>query len=161
LIKTIIMVGISSVLEDTLPQPVVMICFWTRPLLCCWDLVNPGTKDSGDPDDRLSFSCLPIHNFPIVVHTKLFQGQSQGGQPEEEQELSCSQLASQYQLVGDVTNRDVVIVDDMIDSGNRMIQTSKLLKEHSSAHRVFALSSRSPFPPITSTQAPCSHRSCG
>lgn len=155
------MVGISSVLEDTLPQPVVMICFWTRPLLCCWDLVNPGTKDSGDPDDRLSFSCLPIHNFPIVVHTKLFQGQSQGGQPEEEQELSCSQLASQYQLVGDVTNRDVVIVDDMIDSGNRMIQTSKLLKEHSSAHRVFALSSRSPFPPITSTQAPCSHRSCG
>lgn len=99
-------------------------------------IVSPdanGTARAKSFADRMTKVADTPVDFAMVVHTKF-------DEPEEASSSSSSEperLRTQYQLVGDVNNRDVVIVDDMIDSGNRMIQTSKLLKEHG-AHRVFA-----------------------
>lgn len=50
----------------------------------------------------------------------------------------------EYQLVGDVRGRDVIIVDDIIDSAGRMTRTAQLVRENGAA-RIFAFASHGLF----------------
>lgn len=56
-------------------------------------------------------------SFAMVVDSKC------RGENEEEQH-------KEYHLVGDVAGKDVIIVDDIIDTGGRMTRTAQLVREN-------------------------------
>lgn len=50
----------------------------------------------------------------------------------------------EYRLAGDINNKNVLIVDDIIDSGETLINASKVLKEHK-AKKIFAYATHALF----------------
>lgn len=76
-------------------------------------------------------------SFAMVVDSKCESD-------DEELYKDKKKATREYQLMGDVTGKDVVIVDDIIDTGGRMIRTAELVRQNGAA-RIFAFASHGLF----------------
>lgn len=75
---------------------------------------------------------MRLHGFStcgLATMVSSRKDQNQASRRQEDEDGASNKFISREWLVGDVENRDCIIVDDMIDSGKRLLKTSQTLKK--------------------------------